>query len=85
MLAVNTSQLFSPPTLSEFVYIRSEYPHATAALTAAIHAARRDCALGAGAPHAFDLQVRVGAGAYVCGEEAAPIHPPRPPAMRGAA
>jgi formate dehydrogenase iron-sulfur subunit len=55
-----------------FVYIRSEYPHAIAAMTAAIDAARRDCVLGAGiagSPHAFDLEVRAGAGAYVCGEE----------------
>src|SRR5271154_5349374 len=52
-----------------YVYIRSEYPHAIAAMTAAIDAARRDCVLGAGAPYAFDLEVRAGAGAYVCGEE----------------
>jgi formate dehydrogenase iron-sulfur subunit len=52
-----------------FVYIRSEYPHAIAAMTAAIHAARRDCVLGTGAPYTFDLEVRAGAGAYVCGEE----------------
>jgi formate dehydrogenase iron-sulfur subunit len=55
-----------------FVYIRSEYPHAIAAMTAAIAAARRDRMLGAGlggSPHAFDIEVRAGAGAYVCGEE----------------
>jgi formate dehydrogenase iron-sulfur subunit len=55
-----------------FVYIRSEYPHAIAAMTAAIAAARREHLLGAGiagSPHAFDLEVRAGAGAYVCGEE----------------
>jgi len=52
-----------------FVYIRSEYPHAIAAMTAAIHAARRDCVLSTGAPYTFDLEVRAGAGAYVCGEE----------------
>jgi formate dehydrogenase iron-sulfur subunit len=55
-----------------FVYIRSEYPHAIAAMTAAITAARRERLLGAGiagSPHAFDLEVRAGAGAYVCGEE----------------
>jgi formate dehydrogenase iron-sulfur subunit len=55
-----------------FVYIRSEYPHAIAAMTAAIAAARRDHMLGdpiAGSPHGFDLEVRAGAGAYVCGEE----------------
>jgi formate dehydrogenase iron-sulfur subunit len=55
-----------------FVYIRSEYPHAIAAMTASIAAARRDHMLGdhiAGSPHGFDLEVRAGAGAYVCGEE----------------
>jgi formate dehydrogenase iron-sulfur subunit len=55
-----------------FVYIRSEYPHAIAAMEAAIAVARRGGVLGAsvlGSPHAFDMEVRVGAGAYVCGEE----------------
>jgi formate dehydrogenase iron-sulfur subunit len=57
-----------------FIYVRSEYPHAIAALAAAIAAARRAGVLGpavAGSAHAFDLEVRVGAGAYVCGEETA--------------
>jgi formate dehydrogenase iron-sulfur subunit len=55
-----------------YVYVRSEYPHAIAALNHAIAAARRGGMLGesvAGSQHAFDLEVRVGAGAYVCGEE----------------
>ena len=55
-----------------FVYIRSEYPHAVAAMNAAISAARRAGYLGpriGGSSHDFDLEVRVGAGAYVCGEE----------------
>src|SRR6185295_12144706 len=54
-----------------YVYIRSEYPHAVAAMNAAIAAARRTGYLGAGivgSSHNFDLEVRVGAGAYVCGE-----------------
>ena len=41
-------------------------------MNAAIAVARRDGWLGArsaGSPHAFDIEVRVGAGAYVCGEE----------------
>ena len=49
-----------------FVYSRSEYPHANAAFAAAIEAARADGFLGD-----FDLELRVGAGAYVCGEETA--------------
>jgi len=55
-----------------YVYIRSEYPHAVAAMEAAIAAARRGGLLGAriaGSSFAFDMEVRVGAGAYVCGEE----------------
>jgi formate dehydrogenase iron-sulfur subunit len=55
-----------------YVYIRSEYPHAIAVLNDAIAAARKGGMLGkglGGSPHAFDLEVRVGAGAYVCGEE----------------
>jgi len=51
---------------SGFVYVRSEYPHAIRTLRAAIEEAR-----GAGMLEGFDLQVRVGAGAYVCGEETA--------------
>jgi formate dehydrogenase iron-sulfur subunit len=55
-----------------YVYIRSEYPHAVAAMEAAIVAARRGGMLGksvAGSTFSFDMEVRVGAGAYVCGEE----------------
>jgi formate dehydrogenase iron-sulfur subunit len=57
-----------------YVYIRSEYPHAVAAMEAAIAAARRGGFLGkrvADSSFAFDMEVRVGAGAYVCGEETA--------------
>ncbi|MCR5857003.1 NADH-quinone oxidoreductase subunit NuoF [Mesorhizobium sp. J428] len=55
-----------------FVYIRSEYPHAVAAMQAAIEVARTAGLLGPtilGSPNAFEMEVRVGAGAYVCGEE----------------
>lgn len=55
-----------------YVYIRSEYPHAAATMNAAIVAARRGRVLGPdvlGSGKAFDMEVRVGAGAYVCGEE----------------
>jgi formate dehydrogenase iron-sulfur subunit len=55
-----------------YVYIRSEYPDAIATMTAALAVARRHGLLGpslldSGKP--FELEVRVGAGAYVCGEE----------------
>ena len=55
-----------------FVYIRSEYPHAVDKMRKAVEVARRSGVLGAGmlgSPNAFDMEVRVGAGAYVCGEE----------------
>jgi formate dehydrogenase iron-sulfur subunit len=55
-----------------YIYIRSEYPHAVVAMNAAITDATRAGLLGArigGSSHSFDLEVRVGAGAYVCGEE----------------
>jgi formate dehydrogenase iron-sulfur subunit len=48
-----------------YVYTRSEYPHAIATFDAALEIARRDGLLGA---H-FDIEQRVGGGAYVCGEE----------------
>jgi formate dehydrogenase iron-sulfur subunit len=45
-----------------YVYVRSEYPHAIAKLTAAV-------ARSADIVAPFRIEVRVGAGAYVCGEE----------------
>ena len=57
-----------------YIYLRSEYPHALRTLTAAIDAAARAGYLGAdvcGSGKAFRLEVRVGAGAYICGEETA--------------
>jgi len=47
-----------------YVYVRSEYPHAIAKLKAAIGLAAEHIA-------PFEIEVRVGAGAYVCGEETA--------------
>ncbi|MCR6734727.1 MAG: NADH-quinone oxidoreductase subunit NuoF [Afipia sp.] len=55
-----------------YIYIRSEYPHAVEAIKAAIVVARKAGYLGksiGGSKYAFDMEVRVGAGAYVCGEE----------------
>jgi formate dehydrogenase iron-sulfur subunit len=54
--------------------VRSEYPHAIVALNEAITTARNAQYLGAnilGSGKAFDLEVRMGAGSYVCGEETA--------------
>ncbi len=55
-----------------YIYIRSEYPHAVQAMREAITIARKANWLGdkiQGSKYAFDLYVRVGAGAYICGEE----------------
>ncbi|MAU44462.1 MAG: formate dehydrogenase [Yangia sp.] len=55
-----------------FVYTRSEYPDAVAVMRRAIEIARTAGVLGPdvlGSGKAFELEVRVGAGAYVCGEE----------------
>ena len=55
-----------------YIYIRSEYPHAVAKMNKAVGIARKAGVLGAkvlGSAHAFDMEVRAGAGAYVCGEE----------------
>ncbi|MFO1351462.1 MAG: NADH-quinone oxidoreductase subunit NuoF [Gammaproteobacteria bacterium] len=57
-----------------YVYVRSEYPHAERTLNAAIQAAERQGYLGddiQGSGKAFRLEVRRGAGAYICGEETA--------------
>ncbi|MGI4943308.1 MAG: formate dehydrogenase beta subunit [Janthinobacterium lividum] len=55
-----------------YIYMRSEYPHAIRTLNAAVLAARRAGLLGPdimGSGQAFDIEVRMGAGAYICGEE----------------
>ena len=57
-----------------FIYIRSEYPHAFRAMNAAIANAMRAGYLGPdvmGSGRAFTLETRLGAGAYICGEETA--------------
>ena len=55
-----------------YVYIRSEYPHAFTTFSGAIERARAAGLLGTsvlGSGHPFDLEARLGAGAYICGEE----------------
>ncbi|HEY7399436.1 MAG TPA: NADH-ubiquinone oxidoreductase-F iron-sulfur binding region domain-containing protein, partial [Actinomycetota bacterium] len=57
-----------------YVYVRGEYPVAAARLQDAIEQAERHGLLGedvAGHGVAFDIEVRRGAGAYICGEETA--------------
>jgi formate dehydrogenase iron-sulfur subunit len=55
-----------------FIYLRVEYPHAYRVLKEAIAAATQARYLGPdvmGSGRAFHLEVRLGAGAYICGEE----------------
>jgi NADH-quinone oxidoreductase subunit F len=55
-----------------FLYVRGEYPLAERRMVGAINAAREAGLLGgdvAGFGFAFDIEVRRGAGAYICGEE----------------
>jgi len=73
------------------VYIRAEYPLAIRRITKAIEDARAHGLLGEnilGSDFSFDIEIRLGAGAFVCGEETALIHSiegargmprPRPP------
>lgn len=55
-----------------YIYLRFEYPHARRALQSAIATARARGYLGEdiqGSGRRFELEVRIGAGAYICGEE----------------
>ena len=57
-----------------WIYLRSEYPAARTVLTTAIQRARAAGWLGdnlLGSGRKFDVYVRIGAGAYICGEETA--------------
>jgi formate dehydrogenase iron-sulfur subunit len=57
-----------------YIYVRSEYPHAVAVLRSAVERAAAAGMLGPaimGSVHAFELEVRMAAGSYVCGEETA--------------
>ena len=57
-----------------YIYIRAEYPLAIERLSAALQQARDYGLLGEGlfgSDHSFDIELRMGAGAFVCGEETA--------------
>ncbi|HVJ09804.1 MAG TPA: NuoF family protein [Acidisarcina sp.] len=59
-----------------FFYVRAEYPLAVSRLTSALRDARRRGLLGnniCGTDFDFDIEIRLGAGAFVCGEETALI------------
>ncbi|MGB9639470.1 MAG: NAD(P)H-dependent oxidoreductase subunit E, partial [Anaerolineales bacterium] len=57
-----------------FIFIRGEYPHAFAMMKQAIEEGHQAGLLGEnilGSPFTFDVELRRGAGAYICGEETA--------------
>jgi bidirectional [NiFe] hydrogenase diaphorase subunit len=57
-----------------YLYVRAEYPLAVSRLTTALRDARRRGLLGnniGNTPFNFDVEIRLGAGAFVCGEETA--------------
>ena len=63
---------FAVGATSGYIYLRSEYPHAFKTMKRAIQIAYEKGYLGAsvaGSGKRFDLEVRLGAGAYICGEE----------------
>ena len=76
---------------SGWFYVRAEYPLAVERLQKAIQACRKNLLLGnniMGTNFSFNIDIRLGAGAFVCGEETALIHSiegargtprPRPP------
>lgn len=80
-----------------YVYVRAEYPLAIKRLDFAINQARKEGLLGEkilGTSFSFDLEIRMGAGAFVCGEETAllrsiegfrgtPVPKPPFPAQKG--
>ena len=60
-----------------YIYVRAEYPLAVKRLNTAIKQAREYGLLGKnifGTDFSFDIELRMGAGAFVCGEETALIH-----------
>ncbi|MCX6902343.1 MAG: NADH-quinone oxidoreductase subunit L [Verrucomicrobia bacterium] len=57
-----------------YIYVRAEYPLAIKRLQTAIRQARQMGLLGSGvfeSPFSFNIDIRIGAGAFVCGEETA--------------
>ena len=59
-----------------YIYVRAEYPLAVTRMTSSLRDARRRGLLGnniCGTTFAFDIEIRLGAGAFVCGEETALI------------
>src|ERR1035437_4239633 len=71
-----TLDSITPVWPSANFYVRAEYPLAISRLTVSLREARRRGLLGSnicGTTFAFDIEIRIGAGAFVCGEETALI------------
>ncbi len=74
LIEAMTIEGFATGAAKGYLYIRGEYPLAEARLQTAIDTARAAGYLGehvAGSDFAFDIEIRRGAGAYICGEETA--------------
>ena len=74
LIEAMTIEGFATAASRGYLYIRGEYPLAEARLATALDAARAAGCLGddvAGSGWAFDIEIRRGAGAYICGEETA--------------
>jgi NADH-quinone oxidoreductase subunit F len=52
-----------------YIYVRGEFPHAFKVTSAALEEARQAGIIGSGS--GFEIEMRLGAGAYICGEETA--------------
>ncbi len=66
--------VYAVGTDKAIIFVRGEYPKATAILDAAIREAEAAGALGEnllGSDYSLDIEIRRGAGAYICGEETA--------------
>ena len=69
-----TIAAFATGASQGYLYIRGEYPEAAASVRRALELAREARLLGSeilGSGFAFDIELRRGAGAYICGEETA--------------
>jgi NADH-quinone oxidoreductase subunit F len=74
LIEAMTIEGFATDAERGYLYIRGEYPLAEARLQTAIGTARTAGYLGehvAGSDFTFDIEIRRGAGAYICGEETA--------------
>ena len=74
LIEAMTIAAYATGAVRGYIYLRGEYPRSYRLLHNALHAARKRGYLGAdilGTGWSFDLEIRRGAGAYICGEETA--------------